>query len=94
MMGGIDKKMFWEEYLAGFKKPAQRELMQVKKFIEEKQLFGLGGFDYQAKYEKEIDVLTPLIRGFSFRAWGDLMAALMNSKTGKLQFTYMDFAWT
>jgi hypothetical protein len=96
MLGGIDKKMYWKEYVAGFKDEYDRKCLEaVKRYIEVNHLEGMCGFEYQdSKHCSKIDDLSGKnIRGFSFRAWGDFMAALMNSKLGKRRYDYCSFAW-
>ena len=94
MMGGISEKLFWNEYVDGFENEEIKvELENVKKFVEENDLEGMGGFKYQECWEHQIDALCPTVMGFSLRAWGDFMAALMNTKINKQKYSYVNFAW-
>jgi hypothetical protein len=94
MMGGISEKLFWNEYVDGaVNEEVKAELEAVKKFVEENGLEGMGGFKYQEEWVHQIDALCPLINGFSLRAWGDFMAALMNTKVNKREYSYTNFAW-
>lgn len=87
--GGIDKKMFWDEYMSQFKTKKMRVgLEKLKNFVIKHNLLGMKGFDYQSSelYGKYGITL-------SFRAWGDFMASLMNTVEKKRKYNYINFAW-
>jgi hypothetical protein len=93
IFGGIDKKMFWDEYLEykQFPEKIRKRLERLKAFIERKNLFGLKGYEYQEKFYEKWHKQFGLV--FSLRAWGDFMAAIMNSKEGERKYDYVSFAW-
>lgn len=101
MFGGYSKKMYWSEYVAMFEDADdRRRLRLIRKYILKHNLDGLGGFAYQApskalaRHTNYIDKLSgKRINGFSLRAWGDLMASLVNSKIRCRRYNYCSFAW-
>jgi hypothetical protein len=51
----------------------------------------LKGYEYQEKFYEKWHKQFGLV--FSLRAWGDFMAAMMNSKEGERKYDYVSFAW-
>lgn len=93
MIGGMFKGLYWEELEDMFKGKWKKQVKRLKAFIDEHEdVQGIGGFEYQEKWESEVEKIFP--DGFSFRAWGDVMSAYMNSKVGDRVYCYIDFAWT
>ena len=93
---------FWEEYVANQTyycdkwEDAQDTLFQlqtIKEFLDTHSKFqGCTGEELQEKYnyfEEYFDGIGGL--DYSWRAWGQLMAAYMNSKECDRKYTYMDF---
>jgi hypothetical protein len=93
MLGGINQKLMWSEYVASFEdEVVQKQLELVKAYIIDHELEGMCGMEYQnSPHDAAIGEIFP--SNFSFRAWGDLMAALMNTMEGARKYTYVDFAW-
>jgi hypothetical protein len=88
--GGVDKKMFWDEYISRFKTKKMRVgLEKLKDFVIKNHLLGMTGYEYQNSklYGKYGIYLT-------LRAWGDFMSALMNTVKKKRKYSYVDFAWS
>jgi hypothetical protein len=87
--GGIDKKMFWNEYISMFKtKKMKVGLEKLKKFVIKNNFLRMSGSDYQSSklYGKYGICLSQ-------RAWGDFMSALMNTIEKKRKYSYVNFAW-
>jgi len=92
----LDTPMFWEEYLEYIRKWSGDEdvekVEKVREIIEKNNLYGMTGKEYQRsewykKIEEEVGI------SFTMRAWGKLMASLMNTKEGERKYIYVDFAW-
>jgi hypothetical protein len=87
--------MFWEEYVKYYSR-GNREIAQklnrIRRIIEKNNLFGMTGAEYQwSEWYRIIEIETGIT--FTCRAWGNLMAALMNTLEGKRKYDYIDFAW-
>lgn len=85
-------ELFWEEYLnLDFNILRQDKLEKIRKYLNRyKQFQGFTGEEYQEEHLKEkIEEITGLT--FSWRSWGALMAAYMNSKAGIRKFSYIDY---
>lgn len=87
-MGGWVDGDNWEEYV---KHLPHEELVYYEALRAKILTDGLkcGGDDHQTDY-------IPLfsdgkIAGFSFRAWGDLLAAIYNTEENTEKYGYMDF---
>jgi len=88
--------MFWEEYLEYIREWDGDEWVEkvekVRKIIEENNLYGMTGKEYQrSEWYKKIKDEVGI--SFTMRAWGNLMASLMNTKEGERKYIYVDFAW-
>ena len=94
-------KRFWEEYVYNYEvdynlQDNYREYVKRIKYLdkiktildEHPEYHGLTGEQLQEKYN---DYLDGTYITFSWRGWGDLMAAYMNSKIKKRKYHYMDF---
>ena len=95
------KKLFWEEYVytycsissytQSFKeyKKNIKKLNKIKKILDNNKKYqGITGEDLQEKYNHKLEGLDI---NFSWRSWGSLMAAYINSKIEKRQYHYMSF---
>jgi hypothetical protein len=87
--GGIDEKMFWDEYISMFKTKKMRVgLEKLKNFVIKNNLLGISGNEYQnSKLYGKYGIYL------SLRAWGDFMSALMNTIEKKRKYNYVNFAW-
>ena len=88
--------MFWDEYLEYIREWDGDEWVEkverVKEIIEENNLYGMTGKEYQrSEWYKKIKEEVGI--SFTMRAWGNLMASLMNTKEGERKYIYLDFAW-
>lgn len=90
-LGGWFKKgMRWEDYQDSLHKEVVPYAKAVRKSVVENE-FRFGGDTHQ-------ESMTPLfedgtIGEFSFRAWGDLMAAIWSTEDGR-DYEYMSFYMT
>jgi len=88
--------MFWEEYLEYIREWDGDEWVEkvekVREIIEKNNLYGMTGKEYQrSEWYKKIKDEVGI--SFTMRAWGNLMASLMNTKEGERKYIYVDFAW-
>jgi hypothetical protein len=88
-LGGVGKSMFWNEYLELFTPDCHGHMEALREAILQK-----GAFTGEA-HQNDAEG-TPLfsdgsIAAFSFRAWGDLLSAIFNTKIGEKKWDYMDF---
>jgi len=88
--------MFWEEYLEYIREWDGDEWVEkvekVREIIEKNNLYGMTGKEYQrSEWYKRIKDEVGI--SFTMRAWGNLMASLMNTKEGERKYIYVDFAW-
>ena len=95
------RKEFWEEYVYKFDpvwdydrtyKDCQKRIKQlnhIKQILDSNKKYqGLSGEKLQDVYNHKLDGVE---LHYSWRAWGRLMAAYMNSKEKKRKYHYMDF---
>jgi len=96
MKYALDTPMFWEEYLEYIREWGGDEdvekVERVREIIEENNLYGMTGREYQrSEWYKKIKDEVGI--SFTMRAWGKLMASLMNTREGERKYIYIDFAW-
>lgn len=89
-MGGRIKGEGWDEYLKGIKPEVWPYLEVLKASVIENKLRISG-----QEHDKD-DGCTPIFSdgrwmSLSWRAWGDLMAAIWNTEENANKYTYMDF---
>jgi hypothetical protein len=85
--GGINKKMFWKEYISMFKtKKMKVGLEKLKKYVIKNNLLGMTDQDY---YKSELYGKYGIY--LTSDAWGDFMSALMNTIEKKRKYDYRDF---
>ena len=75
--GGFPKPQSWSEYLGKFSKKEQKILQTIRKAIEE-----MGWVGTKANQKADITAFrinNDLIQ-FTHKAWGDLMAAIVNKQ--------------
>jgi len=88
-------KLYWEEYIFRcdeYNVENIKEFNKKKKYHEElkqfldnnKELQGITG-------EQAQEINLGKFGNYSWRAWGAMMAAYMNSKIGKRKYHYMSF---
>jgi len=86
---GKQKKKRWKDYIERFSKEARPYLQAIRRDVLKKKLTYTGE-DHQNKEDG-----CPLFNdgtacSMSWRAWGDLMAAIWSTKDNK-DYCYMDF---
>lgn len=90
MGGWFGKEKRWPDYLEKFKKEARPMLEELRKSIIENNIRCTG----EEKQENGWNVVPLWSNGkvdtYSWRAWGDLMAAVWSSKDNK-DYCYTDF---
>lgn len=84
IFGGMDLSPDWEEYLEDIKDDYKQHFELIKKAIEELGWVGVKA-DSKANdtYFKFSDRITI---GFSWRAWGDLMSAIVGKGEGYMAY--------
>ena len=83
-MGGDSSNPNWEEYLNSFKDQYKPHILLIKKSIEENRLIG----ENASHYANEIcfKFSDGECWSFTWRAWGDLMQAIVNKKEGYMAY--------
>lgn len=87
-LGGWVRGQNWDEYLKNIPEDRRYYYKALRRSIVEKKL-RCGGDDHQNHF-------IPLFKDgttgeFSFRAWGDLMAAIWNTEEKTNKYSYIDF---
>jgi len=95
------KRLFWEEYLFEYDSffnfdtkysdmtKQVKYLNSIKKILDDNPEYqGITGFQLQEVYGNR---LSGRDMPFTWRAWGKLMSAYMNSKAKRRKFDYMSF---
>lgn len=83
ILGGDDSNPKWEEYLEGFKEPFRPHVQAIRKAIEEAGLVGSRG----CQVANDISFLVDGYKfTFSWRAWGDLMQAIVGKREGYMAY--------
>ena len=84
LLGGDSTNPTWEEYLKNFKEEFQPRIKGVKECIEGNGLVGaLAGNICNDHYFSFEDGQT---LSFTWRAWGDLMQAIVNKQEGYMRY--------
>lgn len=81
--GGDDTNPSWQEYVDQFMEKFKPHVHLVRKAIEENGMLGYTGQDAQFYYFEFSD---GEIWGYTWRAWGDLMQAIMDKKEGYMTY--------
>jgi len=82
-LGGDDSNPSWGEYVNMFTDKYQPHVLLIKKAIEENGMIGYTGQDAQEYYFEFSD---GEIWGYTWRAWGDLMQAIVNKREGYITY--------
>ena len=82
-LGGDTSNPSWEEYLADFKDEYKPHVLLLRKFIEENGMIGWTGQDADDLCFKFSD---GQVWGFTWRAWGDLMQAIVDKREGYMAY--------
>ena len=83
-------EFYWEEYVEDRYYPgAKEELAMIKNILDKNpEYHGLTGERLQEQYDH---MLVGEEMDFTWRSWGALMAAYMNTKEGERKYNYMSF---
>lgn len=82
-IGGDSSNPSWDEYLSKYRAEYQGHIMLMKQAIIENGLLGYTGQDAQEFYFQFSD---GELWGFSWRAWGDLMSAIVDKREGYMAY--------
>ena len=89
-MGGFFQNgMRWKDYIEGFNKKGKQYVEAVRKDVIKKGI-KLTGSEHQNNIAGTPLFNTKEVMSLSFRAWGDLMAAIWAEKENK-DYCYMNF---
>lgn len=84
IMGGMNISLTWEEYLADYKDEFKPHFNLIKKAIED---LGWVGEKANRKANDTCFVFSDKTAfGFSWRAWGDLMSAIVGKNEGYMAY--------
>ncbi|KKN13197.1 hypothetical protein LCGC14_1008950 [marine sediment metagenome] len=83
IMGGDSSNPKWDEYIRQYKRKYKPYIRLIRKYIIENKLIGITG-DQQNEWAFEFSDGANL--GFSWRAWGDLMQAIVNKREGYMTY--------
>jgi len=85
LMGGDSSNPSWDEYVDGFKEEYRPHIKLIRKAIEDNGWIGLTG-ENQDNENIQFRFSDGSLWGFSWRAWGDLMQAIVNKKEGYMTY--------
>jgi hypothetical protein len=84
ILGGDDSNPTWEEHLNSFKESLQPHIKLIRRAIEDKGWVGETG---QSIANHWYFVFSDgVAMGFSWRAWGDLMQAIVGRREGYMHY--------
>lgn len=84
IMGGDDRNLTWEEYLSEVEDKYQEHFTAIKECIEKSEFYKATGETFcNTHYFEFSDGITC---AFSWRAWGDLMQAIVGEKEGYMAY--------
>lgn len=84
IIGGDDRDLSWTEYLDDYEDRYKPHVIALKKFIEENGLLGMTGAQICNYTTWKFSDGTKW--GFTWRAWGDLMQAIVNKREGYMTY--------
>lgn len=83
--GGIDPPPSWEEYLAQFDMDVQEKILAIRECLREHDRVGTCAYQMANKtifvFREDHTAIS-----FTWRAWGDLMQAIVNQREGYMQY--------
>jgi len=88
-MGGIAQPLSWAEYTDAYS-PLGLEYLEALRAALSKR-GRLTGDEHQNADDGVPLFSDGTVATYSFRGWGDLLAAIYNEKLGEKKYTYMDF---
>lgn len=84
IMGGMDTAPTWDEYLSGYKDEYMPHFLLIKEAIEK---LGWVGEKAESKANKWHFVYSDGVSiSFTWRAWGDLMSAIVGKNEGYMTY--------
>lgn len=83
--GGMNTNPTWDEYVDGYKEEYKQHLQLIKKAIEENGWIGITGEDQQ-NLKIAFRFSDDSYWSFTWRAWGDLMQAIVNKREGYMAY--------
>lgn len=84
IIGGNSANPSWEQYLSSFKEEFRPHILLVRKAIEESRWVGETGESMANRYCFHFS--DGVMFGFSWRAWGDLMQAIVDKNEGYIKY--------
>lgn len=87
--GSIEVGDRWNDYVAGFKEEAQPLVEELRRSIISNKI-RCTGYEAQNGYAAVPMWSNGMVDLYSFRGWGDLMAAVWSTEENK-DYGYMDF---
>lgn len=85
IMGGDPSNPSWDEYVSEYKDEYQPHIRLIRKCIEDNGLLRETGQGMQ-RLGVSFRFSDGSHWGFSWRAWGDLMSAIINKKEGYMAY--------
>ena len=93
LMGGFfSPGMRWKDYISVMAKCHKKYLNAIRRYVLHNEL-KYGGDDHQTSEYGVPQFTDGKVASFSYRAWGDLMAAIWSTEENK-DYGYMDFYMT
>lgn len=90
--GGDDSNPTWEEYLSSYKEEIQPYVKAIKEYIEREGLMRKCANEIYAANDNLHFVFKDGTRfAFSWRAWGDLMQAIVGKREGYLRYYFSGY---
>lgn len=84
IMGGDDRNLSWEDYVNDFKDEYKPHIILIKEAIE--KLNWIGEVAGDKANDTSFKFSDGQVWGFSWRAWGDLMQAIVNKNEGYMKY--------
>lgn len=84
IMGGINNPPSWKEYISDYPKELRPKFLLIKDAIKKLGWIGKTGEEISNNYCFIFSDGVSI--GFSWRAWGDLMSALINKREGYMKY--------
>ena len=81
--GGMQTPLSWTEYLKIWNKEGRKRMILISNYIKDRNLIGNTGEWQNNMYFRFSDNEE---WGFTWRAWGDLMQAIVNKKEGYMKY--------
>ncbi len=85
LMGGDSSNPSWDEYMDDVKDEYKQHFELIKTAIKENGWIGMTG-EQQQNENIQFRFSDGSLFGFSWRAWGDLMQAIVNKKEGYMTY--------